>query len=383
MIGLKHCNRGLVQGMKGLRLLCFLLLLMNAYRAFAVAPLPAEPVLTLQGIGAATAELGGLWQFRMGDDPQWAATAFDDSGWERIAPQRGWGEQGHFAEHGFAWYRLHLTAPAVAGVSPELALIIPHAQDVFQVYWNGRLVGQKGSFPPHASWPNDSVATTFNLGTEREGVLAIRIWKAPLISYDPGLGGGLMSPPLLGSPASVSTFLAADRYTRLRGIQLPMALALLYVLAAIGSFFAWLQHRQQPVFVWLCLFAIASTLQAGWWHSLAGLTYVQEALFATIYQPARGHRHLVSPDLPVRAEEQAGCDAMGTDLCVRRDHADRTGRDCGRMLGPGMAAGAGRHCFRGDPSSGAISGGSGLLCAAEEAAVFYLAGRSVRFADGT
>jgi hypothetical protein len=35
----------------------------------------------------------------------WANPGFDDSHWEQIDISRPWGDQGHWAYAGFAWYR--------------------------------------------------------------------------------------------------------------------------------------------------------------------------------------------------------------------------------------------------------------------------------------
>ncbi len=273
-----------VKAMTCLRWLLCLLCLSNPCRGLAGSTREAAPVLHIAGLGRATAPLDDPWQFHLGDDRQWAAPGFDDSQWEPIATGKGWGEQGHFAYGGFAWYRRHVNVLPVPGASSQLALFLPHVEDAYQVYWNGALIGQQGTFPPHGSWPNDPLPQTFQLGGQRAGVLAIRVWKAPLISFDSGLGGGLEGTPTLGSPEAVAMQATAASFGRLRGMLLQMSLAMLYALVMLAALGAWLQHRGQPLFLWLSLFALASCFQAGWWHSLLGFSYVQEAMLATVYQ---------------------------------------------------------------------------------------------------
>ncbi len=243
----------------------------------------STPVLTVAGLGQPTEKLGGPWEFHTGDDPRWALPGFDDAGWERISADKGWGVQGHFAYQGFAWYRRHIDARTAAG--GPLALFVPPVEDVYQVFWEGRPVGAVGRLPPHASWPNYPLPQTFDLGSQRSGVLAIRVWKAPLISYDPGLGGGLTGAPSVGSPGAIAALDGAEHYLRLHGLQFAIGLALLYGTVMIGSLGAWFQHRGQPLLLWLGLFALASVLQRGWWHGVFGFSYVGEAVFATVYQP--------------------------------------------------------------------------------------------------
>ena len=60
--------------------------------------------------------LGGLWEFRTGDDLKWASPDYDDSAWERLRVDRGYGQQAHKGYTGFDWYRRHIDfAAAVPG----------------------------------------------------------------------------------------------------------------------------------------------------------------------------------------------------------------------------------------------------------------------------
>src|SRR3954447_14024141 len=77
---------------------------------------------------AAATLLDGAWRFHTGDDPHWADTNTDDSGWETIdmaaSPGShdgdvglpdyvgGWMAHGHSGYDGYAWYRRAVTVPA-------------------------------------------------------------------------------------------------------------------------------------------------------------------------------------------------------------------------------------------------------------------------------
>jgi hypothetical protein len=104
------------------------------------------PALAIDGLGKGLAPLDGPWQFHLGDDPAWAAPALDDvtghSGWEQIAADKPWGSQGHLAYAGYAWYRRHLKLSPAPGAAPEFSLLIPHIEDVYEIYWNGTNAAQ-------------------------------------------------------------------------------------------------------------------------------------------------------------------------------------------------------------------------------------------------
>ena len=234
---------------------------------------PPRDTLVLPRLGQATAKLDGPWEFHVGDDPRWAAPGFDDSGWERITTERPWGAQGHFAEVGYGWYRRRVDTGS-AGSSPvELALLVPFAEDAYQVYWNGREVGRVGRMPPNASWPAYPAPHSFALGRERTGVLAIRVWKAPAVSFDSGFSGGLTGLPVVGSREAIASLDAEGHYQALKHLQFAYGLALVYLLVAIVSLGVWLRRREQPLLLWLGVFSLASVLQFGWWHGVLGMSY--------------------------------------------------------------------------------------------------------------
>jgi hypothetical protein len=187
----------------------------------------------------------------MGDNPAWAAPGFDDSGWEQLTTDQSWGAQGHYAEVGFGWYRRPIALPAVPGASADLALLIPAVDDAYELYWNGKLVGRNGTFPPHASWYESQPAQTFGLGAVESGVLAVRVWKSPLSSDDPGELGGFEAVPELGSPESIASRKAALDFEWLRGNQVEFGLTSLYALLALLSLAAWLRDRRQWLLFWM------------------------------------------------------------------------------------------------------------------------------------
>ena len=224
------------------------------------APPPSAPpadTLVVQGLGKFTAELGGKWQFKTGDDMAWASPEFDDSGWEKIGVDRGWGTQGHFGYTGYAWYRRHIDFVPVAGAPPDLALFIQLVNGPYEVYWNGTLVGRMGRLPPHPMWYFRPPPHSFGLGPVRSGVLAFRVWKAPMQFTDSGEAGGLIHTPLAGSGSAVAAELGAADHEWLRDRQYYFDLYfLLYGLVALLGLLAWLRDRKQIPLLCIALFTL-------------------------------------------------------------------------------------------------------------------------------
>lgn len=217
----------------------------------------AAPLL-IEGIGKGTEPIDGKWQFKTGDDLSWAQPGFDDSGWEQIVTDKSWGEQGHPAYTGFAWYRRHITIAPVAGVATSLSLYVPPVGDTVEVFWNGVEIGNVGTPPPHPFWysvPRTVVIPLPQRGAGAvTGVLALRMWKTMLGSFDPDTLGGLSAPIRIGDGTSVSNMLTASWYRRLHGRMIGWAITLLGTLVMLSCLLAWLRDRRQWLFLWISLF---------------------------------------------------------------------------------------------------------------------------------
>ncbi|HEY5328822.1 MAG TPA: SpoIIE family protein phosphatase [Acidobacteriaceae bacterium] len=206
-------------------------------------------------IGAGAVPLAGPWEFHVGDDPSWASPTLDDSQWERLDAAKSWGDQGHASYTGFAWYRRTLDLTPEAGISPDFALLIPHIDDAYELYWNGQLIGRNGQMPPHHPvWYLNVPAQTFSLGPVPKGVLAIRVWKVFLSSRDTGLTGGFAAPPVAGSPQSIARWKAQLDYEWLRTGLFSDALYSLYGFVGFLGLIAWLRDRSQWLLFWTSVF---------------------------------------------------------------------------------------------------------------------------------
>ena len=219
------------------------------------------PNLVINDLGKGTVPLDGLWQFHQGDDSAWASAAFDDSLWDKLTADKPWGQQGYENYDGYAWYRRHVTLSAAPGASQDFSLLLPAVDDVYEVYWNGRLVGHLGHMPPHWTWYNAIPAQIYNLGPASTGVLAVRVWKSPLFSTDDGKAGGFESLPIIGSPEAVSNVKGDLDFQWLRRQQFRFALTSLYGLVALFSFLTWFRDRKEWLLFWMTMFTSCLVLE--------------------------------------------------------------------------------------------------------------------------
>jgi serine phosphatase RsbU (regulator of sigma subunit) len=239
-------------------LVCFACTFAPVLRAQPPAPILA-PTLTIDGLGKGAAPLNGPWQFHLGDNPAYALPQIPDttgqSGWEQITTDKTWGAQTHPSYVGYAWYRRHVSLNPAPSAQPDFYLLIQHVDDVYQVYWNGQIVGHNGVMPPRPSYPYNQAPQIVRLGPARDGVLAVRVWKAPLESFDPDYLGGFTATPVAGSLDSITALKASSDYTWLQGRQYYFALRSLYALVMILSLLAWYRDRSRHVLLAMAAFA--------------------------------------------------------------------------------------------------------------------------------
>jgi hypothetical protein len=177
-------------------------LLSQTGAAFAASEQAPAPTV-IDSLGKGAVRLVGPWQFHEGDDPAWASPDFDDSRWEQVRGTAPWSVQGHDGYTGFAWYRLHIRLSPAPGAEPDFALMLFEVDGAYGVYWNGLPIGHNGKLPPHPVWYVNRPAQTYGLGPARTGVLAIRVWKAPLAFGAVGDYGGLRNAPAVGGPEAI------------------------------------------------------------------------------------------------------------------------------------------------------------------------------------
>lgn len=230
-----------------------------------------------QNPGTGSVAISGMWQFHTDDSPQanganaprWAQPDYDDSGWEQLRGDTTWGAQTHPGYTGFAWYRKRID---VTGASSKLAILIPPVDDAYEIYWDGQKIGSYGSLPPHAVWWSNGHSAVYSLGTAPiQGVLALRVWKAPLASTDLWGIGGLTEAAVLGDPSVLAGQAMTPRY-RQEHHQLPQILigAVVFV-AGLLTLLLFLRDRKQWLYLWLGIYLLAEGATA--FLALDAMTY--------------------------------------------------------------------------------------------------------------
>jgi hypothetical protein len=233
--------------------------------------------LVVGGLGRGTVPLGGLWEFKTGDNLAWASPGFDDSQWERLRVDESYIAQGHYAYHGYAWYRRHIDFVGAEAGQKVALIVLPIGGgdawgDPYEVFWNGVLVGREGKMPPDAEWRFRPPPDSFGLGTARSGVLAIRTWKAPPKFIDLP-SGGIFTPPLAGSPEAVTAELGALDHTWLAGRQFYFNEELLFGILGILGLLAWLRDRSLKVMLWMAIYALMQPVHVLLFNAHLGFPY--------------------------------------------------------------------------------------------------------------
>lgn len=142
-------------------------------------------------------------RFNQGDNMEWAKPGFDDSHWGTAALGKSFQ-----VLNVYAWYRIKVIVPAELKKMSEkrngLLLNLGKIDDVDQTFFNGKLVGETGSFPPAfiTKW---QVARSYSIPLDavkwgKENVIAVRLFS--------NIGGaGMYEGPYNLSPIQWSNFM--------------------------------------------------------------------------------------------------------------------------------------------------------------------------------
>jgi serine phosphatase RsbU (regulator of sigma subunit) len=211
------------------------------------------PTMVIQGVGKGAVPIDGSWQFHLGDDRRWADPSFNDSAWETIEVDSPWGAQSHPSYAGFAWYRRHIEIQPTAGATHDYRILIPHAEDAYEVYWNGQLAGSYGRLPPNPSWYYGMFPRSFPLRGSAYGTLAIRVWKAPLEAFSTAESGGIFEPPLVGEQDSIALRESAAYWTYIREDLFDYSLILLRAFVTVLCLMLWSRNRKEQLFIYVAI----------------------------------------------------------------------------------------------------------------------------------
>lgn len=92
--------------------------------------------------------LTGYWKFSIGDQREWSEVQFNDNDWDEIRVGDSWERQGYDGYNGYAWYRKQFELSSTPR-NTQLYFVMSNVDDCDEVFINGRLIGQSGTFPPY------------------------------------------------------------------------------------------------------------------------------------------------------------------------------------------------------------------------------------------
>jgi len=231
-------------------------------------------------LGQSLVPLYGPWKFQVGDSPAdpatgkplWAEPAFDDSRWESVdltpadeasrGVVSGWGNRGHQGYSGYAWYRIRVAVHSAAGT--DLALAGPaNFDDAYQVFLNGRFLGEFGQFngkQPKFFYSEPaafSLTQTEHAGSQQnavsdtEEVIAFRFWMAPATLLNIPDPGGFHTPPLLGTAEAVGAAYELGWVHLAKENAVWALTAVVYSALAAIAFALFFFNRGDRVYLWM------------------------------------------------------------------------------------------------------------------------------------
>lgn len=139
--------------------------------------------------------LNNQWQFKIGDSLVWKDATYNSTKWTNIKSGIMWEDQGFPGYDGYAWYRKTVVIPVEfkkdvlkqGGMTLNLGAI----DDVDQVFFNGKLIGESGKMPPNFQTAYDKIRkydiATSDINWGKENLIALRV-------FDNAGGGGLTGP---------------------------------------------------------------------------------------------------------------------------------------------------------------------------------------------
>jgi sigma-B regulation protein RsbU (phosphoserine phosphatase) len=184
------------------------------------------------------------WREQDGDNPAWAETGFDDSGWNPVVL-----DDLGAAQPGTRWYRVHVK---LAADHPHVHLLVAGGEGTYELYVDGEkqdgpelrtLLGLKR--------PTEQVFSLENAGTNV--VLALRTranstymsWHLPLFLT-----------AAVGTPGAIDNERQALESERLYAALPSITINLALMLAGIGAFALYRNQRRHAEYLWLGLYLV-------------------------------------------------------------------------------------------------------------------------------
>ena len=166
-------------------------------------------VFFIYNVNAQTISLPNECKFKIGDDIEWANPNFNDADWSTKQLGKSWAATG-IKENVYVWYRIKIFIPSNIKASVEkrngLMLHLGKIDDADQTFFNGKLIGQTGTFPPnyetkYAEQRNYIIAINEILW-DKENVIVVR-------NFSPDYGGvGMYQGPYSVGPIQWTDFIS-------------------------------------------------------------------------------------------------------------------------------------------------------------------------------
>ncbi len=231
-------------------------------------------------LGQSAVPLTGPWRFSPGDSPWqngaflWAQPDFNDSRWTLMDLTArpgsidvqfgvpgyvpGWTRRGYPNLTGFAWYRLRIHVDAHG---QPLWIKMPFdVDDGFQVFANGKYIGQFGRFGLRGVTLYYSHPAMFELSAAAPDgsiEIAVRFFMSAITALRWPDAGGMHSPPIMGLEASVVPFRTLEE-NNLLYTYFGACLAVIVLLLILPfAFWVWVTDRHGRMWQWLFLAAAA------------------------------------------------------------------------------------------------------------------------------
>ncbi|HEY5253556.1 MAG TPA: PP2C family protein-serine/threonine phosphatase [Acidobacteriaceae bacterium] len=221
-------------------------------------------------LGHSVVPLAGPWKFHIGDDATWANSNFDDGDWEvvdlgakagSIDPAMGfegfspgWTGKGHAGYAGYAWYRMRIR---VQGADEPLALLAPtDVDDSYQLFINGHLIGEFGSFAGsvptiYYSRPvKYAIAPDVLQQSQDETMeIAFRFYMAPRTLLQ-SLPGGMHAPPIFGFANSINAAYHVAWEEQFRAVSAILADSAMYFVFCFLVLMLYFFDRAEKILLW-------------------------------------------------------------------------------------------------------------------------------------
>lgn len=207
-----------------------------------------------------------MWHFHTGDDLDgqlgWADPHFDDSSWPLLRSNIGWGEQGYKGYTGLAWYRFNVVLP---NDHQAWAICLPRFLTSYQIFADGKLIGQFGGMPPQARYVvgYDQLyplpdALFSSSDQERSITFAIRVWQWPRLPK--GVSGGPTATTRVGHVDALKMQQTYEAWGRFWSSSAGNVLMMMNLLAAFFGLFLFAMRPRDREYLWFGFYELLTGL---------------------------------------------------------------------------------------------------------------------------